>query len=132
MLAKLFAGRSQRRRPLDALAYRMRHEDDVSIMVSGRERLQARCEELKFQTGNRATTLATMKRHQLVRGGIWAERETVGQLRLALRELRHEEEELQPVRKKLLPPGWRYQVEEIKELATDEEALIRDMLRWCE
>ena len=82
-----------------------------------------------------------MKKHQLVEAAV-AERETVGQLRLALRELRHEEEELQPGRKKLLPPGWkRYRVEEIKELALErnmstsgndgkplvKEALIRDM-----
>ena len=33
---ELFSGPGQRRRPLDALAHRMRHEDDVSIMVSGR------------------------------------------------------------------------------------------------
>ena len=30
---ELFPGRRQRRRPLDALAYRMRHEDDVSIIL---------------------------------------------------------------------------------------------------
>ena len=87
-----------------------------------------------------------MKKHQLVEAAV-AERETVGQLRIALRELRHEEEELQPGRKKLLPPGWkRYRVEEIKELALErnmstsgpdgkplvKEALIRDLLRWCE
>ena len=76
-----------------------------------------------------------------------AERGTVGQLRLALRELRQEEEELQPERKKLLPPGWKsFRTEEIKELAMEQnipicgpngkpqvkEALIRDLLRWCE
>ena len=33
---KCGSGRRQRRRLLDALAYRMRREDDVSIMVSGR------------------------------------------------------------------------------------------------
>ena len=96
-----------------------------------------------------------MRKHQLVEAAVtellwsrdWAERETVGQLRLALRELRHEEEELQPERKKLLLRGWkRFRVEEIKELAMErnisiygpdgkpqvKEALIRDMLRWCE
>ena len=55
---------------------------------------------------------------ELVRSRDRAERETVGQLRMALRELRQEEEELQPERKKLLPPGWkRFRAAEIKELA---------------
>ena len=88
-----------------------------------RERLDARCEELESQTGNRPITLATMRKHQLVEAAVtellWsrdsAERETVGQLRLALRELRQGEEELQPERKKLLPLDWkRFRAEEIK------------------
>ena len=62
-----------------------------------------------------------MRKHQLV---LWsrdrAERETVGQLRLALRELRQEEEEPQPERTRLLPLGWkRFPVAEIKELAME-------------
>ena len=76
-----------------------------------------------------------------------AERETVGQLRLALREHRQEKEELQPERNKLLPLDWkRFRAEEIKELAMErdipicgpngkhqvKEALIRDLLCWCE
>ena len=96
-----------------------------------------------------------MRNHQLIEATVtqllWsrhkAERETVGQLRLALRELRQEEEELQPERKRLLPPGWkRIRAEEIKELAMERNipiggptgkpqvkvALIRDLLRWCE
>ena len=68
------------------------------------------------------------KKHQLVESAVtelfwsrdWAERETVGQLRLALRELRHEEEDLQPERKKILPLGWkRFRVKEIKELGME-------------
>ena len=69
-----------------------------------------------------------MRKHELVEAAVtellWsrnrAERETVRQLRLALQELRYEEEELRPGRKKLLPPGWkRDRVEEIKELAVE-------------
>ena len=69
-----------------------------------------------------------MKKHHLVEAAVtelfwsrdWPEHETVGQPRLALRELRHEEEELQPGRKKPLPPSWkRYRVEEIKDLAIE-------------
>ena len=71
----------------------------------------------------------------------------MGQLRLALREVRREEEERQPERKRLLPPDWkRFRTQEIKELAMEriipvcgpdgkakaKEALIRDLLRWCE
>ena len=48
------------------------------------------------------------------------ERETVGQLRLSMRELRQEEEELQPEPKKLLPLSWkRFRAEEIKELVME-------------
>ena len=44
----------------------------------------------------------------------------MGPFRLALRELRQEEVELQPERKKLLPLGWkRFRAEEIKELAME-------------
>ena len=51
-----------------------------------RERLEARCEELKPQPSNRPLTLATMRMHQLVQAAVtellWsrsrAERETVG------------------------------------------------------
>ena len=68
----------------------------LAVQILVRERLEARCEELKSQTGNRPTTSATMRKHQLVEAAVtellWsmdrAERETVGQLRLALRELR--------------------------------------------
>ena len=74
-------------------------------------------------------------------------RETVGHLRLALREIRREEEELQPERRRRLPPNWkRFRAEEVKELVivqnilvcgTDgkgkvKEELIRDVLRWEE
>ena len=78
-----------------------------------RERLEARCEELKSQTGNRPVTLSAMRKHQLVDAAVtqllWsrdgAERETVGQLRLALQEPPQEEEELQPERKRPLLQG---------------------------
>ena len=113
-----------------------------------RERLEARCEELKFQTGNRPTTLATMKKHQLVEAAVtelfWsrdrAERETVGQLRLALRN--------SATRRKNFSPGGRIYCHsagrdsESKRsknwLQTGtspplvQDALIRDLLRWCE
>ena len=95
-----------------------------------------------------------MRKHQSAEAAVtellWsrdrAERETVGQLRLAVREFGQEEEKLQPERKKLLPPGWqRFRAEEIKELAMErnipicepngkpqvKETLIRDLLRWC-
>ena len=83
----------------------------LAVQILVRERLEARYEELKSQTGNRPSTLAIMRKHQLVEAAVTelfcsrdrAERETVGQLRLALRELLYEEEELQPERKKLLP-----------------------------
>ena len=128
----------------------------MAVQILVRERLEARCEELRSQTSNRPPiTMTTMRKHQLVEAAVtellWsrdrAERETVGQVRLALRELRRQEEELQPERKKLLPPGWkRIRAEEIKELALErnismtgpdgkrqvKEALIRDLLRWCE
>ena len=110
-----------------------------------RKRLEARCEG-RVEASNRQQTNHS-GHHEKARVGSLAERETVGQLRLALRELRFEEEELQPVRKKLLPLGWkRYRVEEIKGLAVErnistsgpdgkplvKEALIRDLLRRCE
>ena len=124
----------------------------LAVQISVRERLEALCEKLKSQTDNGPVTLATMRKHQLVEAApLWsrdrAEQETVGQLRLALRELRQEKEELQPERKRLLPHGWkRFQADEIKELAMErnipvcgpdgktkvKEALIRDLLRWCE
>ena len=84
----------------------------LAVQILVRERLEALCEGLKSQTDNGPVTLATMRKHQLVEAAVtqllWsrdrAERETVGQLRLALRELRQEEEELlQPERKRLLP-----------------------------
>ena len=83
----------------------------MKVMLRSRERLEARCELLKHQTGNRPIALATIRNHQLVEAAVtkllWsrdrAERETVRQLRLALRELRQEEEELQPRRKKPAP-----------------------------
>ena len=127
----------------------------LAVHILVRERLEALCEELKSQTGNGPVTLATTRKHQLVEAAVtqllWsrdrAERETVGQLRLALRELRQEEEELQPERKRLLPHTWkRFRAEEINELAMErnipvrgpdgqakvKDALIRDLLRWCE
>ena len=127
----------------------------LEVQISLRERLEALCEELKFQTDNGPVTLATMRKHKLAEAAVtqllWsrgrAERETVGQLRLALREPRKQEEELQPERKRLLPHGWKsVRAEEIKELAMErnipvcgpdgktkvKEALIRDLLRWCE
>ena len=127
----------------------------VAVQIFVRERLEARCGKLEPQTGNRPITLAKMRKHQLVEAAVtkllWnrdrAERETVGQLRLALRELRQEVEELQPERKKILPPGWkRFRAGNIKELALElnipicgpngkpqvKEALIRDLMRWCE
>ena len=124
----------------------------LAVQVLVRERLEARYEELKLEAGNRPIALASMRKHQLVQAAgtklLWsrerAERETVGQLRLPLRELRQEEEELQLERKKLLPLGWkRLRAEEMKELAMERnipicgpngkpqvnEALIRDLLR---
>ena len=82
----------------------------LEIQNFERERFEGMCEELKSQTGNRQITLATMREHQLVAAAVtkllWsrdrAELETVGQLRLALRDLRQEEEELQPERKNTL------------------------------
>ena len=71
----------------------------------------------------------------------------MGQLRLALWELRQEEEELQPERKRLPPTGWKkLRVDETKDLAMErnilnrgsvgkakvKEALSRDLLFWCE
>ena len=105
----------------------------LAVQVLVRERLEARCEELKLQTGNRPIALATMRKHQLVEAAVtkllWsrdrAERETVEQLRLALREPQQEEAELQPQRKKLLPPGRkRFRAEEIKELAVERNTPI--------
>ena len=57
----------------------------LAVQILVRERLEARCEELKFQTGNRSITLATMRKHELVETAVtellWsknrAERETV-------------------------------------------------------
>ena len=100
-----------------------------------RERLEARCEELKSQASNRPISLATIRKNQLVEAAVtellWsrdrAERETLGQLRPALRELRHEEEELQPERKKLLPLGWkRFRAEEIKEVSMERNIHISE------
>ena len=107
---ELLPVRRWKRRPVDGLAKRMCYDGGVSLMVWQsrflvRARLEARCEELMSQTGNRPVTLSTMRK-QLVDAAVtqllWsrdgAERETVGQLRLALREPRQEEEELQPER----------------------------------
>ena len=61
-----------------------------------------------------------MQRQSCCGPGDGEELETVGQVRLVLREVRREEEELQPERKKLLPPGWkRFRAEEMKELALE-------------
>ena len=102
-----------------------------SLITILTQRLEARCGELKSQTGNRPITLASTKKYQLVEAAVtellWsrdtAERETVEQLRLARQELR-QEEELQP---------------EIKEPAMErnipigkpqvKEAFIRDLMR---
>ena len=96
----------------------MCHDGGVSIVVSGspdfgvRERLEARCEALKSQT----VTLVEATVTQLLLSRDRVERETVGQLRPALRELRREDEP-QPERKRRLPPDWkRFRAEEIKEL----------------
>ena len=66
----------------------------LAVQILVRERLEARCEELKSQTGNRPITLATMRKHHLVEAAVTelllfrdrAERDTVRQLRLALAE----------------------------------------------
>ena len=112
----------------------------LAVQILVRERLKALCKELKSQTGNGPVTLVTMRKHQLVEAALlWsrdrAERETVGQLRLALRELRQEEEELQPERKRLLPHGWKSFRAEVcgpDGKTKVKEALIRDLLRLCE
>ena len=67
----------------------------MAVKILMRERLEARCEEWRSQTRNRPPiTMTTMRKHQLVESAVpellWsrdrAERETVGQVRLALRE----------------------------------------------
>ena len=89
--------------------HRMRHEDDVSIMVSGSpdfgER-RTRGEVRRVEVSNRQQTdySGHHEKAPVGRGGgdrtvvvrDRDERETVGQLRLALRESRCEEEELNP------------------------------------
>ena len=149
-----------RRRLVHAVAHRMRFEDDVSIMVYGRpdpSERKTRSDVRRVEVSNQQQTTNYNDHHEKASVGRgcsdravsrdMAERETVGQVRSALRELRRQEEELQPERKKLLPPGWkRIRAEEIKELALErnismtgpdgkrqvKEALIRDLLRWCE
>ena len=69
------------------------------------------------------------------------------QREILLRFLQATQRDLLPERKKILPPGWkRFRAEEIEELALErnipicgpngkpqvKEALIRDLLRWCE
>ena len=68
---ELLPVRRWRRRPAHALAHRMRYEDDVSVMVSGRPDFGERKtrSELKSQTSSRPSiTLTTMRKHQLVEG----------------------------------------------------------------
>ena len=89
-------------------------ECSMKVMLRSRERLEARCEELKLQTSN---YFGNHDKAPVGRGGSDKAFVVQGELRMALRQLRQEEEELQPGRKKLLPPGWkRFRVEEIKDL----------------
>ena len=106
----------------------------LAVQILVRERLEARCEELEFQTGNRPTTLATMKKHKLVEAAMtelfWSTGPSARQWAISFAGT----------------PPRRYRVEEIKELAVErnistsgpdgkplvKEALIRDLLRWCE
>ena len=87
-----------KRQPVDALANRMTmvfRSWFLAVQILVRERLDALGEELKSPTGNRPVTLATVRKHQLVEATVTqlsrsrdrAGRETVGQRRLALREL---------------------------------------------
>ena len=125
---KLFLRRTWRRRPVEALAHRVRHEDDVSIMVSeGRDfgERKIRGEVRRVDVSNRQQTNYYGHQAPVGRGG--GDRAVVvqgpGRTRdsgTALWQLRHEEDELQHERKKLLPLGWeRFRVEEIKELAME-------------
>ena len=119
----------------------------LAVQILVRERLGALCEEFEVPNRQQASDLRNHEKAP-VEGAVpqllWsrdrAEREMVGHLRLALRELRREEEEQ---RKRLLPPGWkRFRAEEIKEVVMErsvpvggpdgktkvKEALIRDLL----
>ena len=42
----------------------------LAVRILVRERLEARCELLRSQTGNRPTTLATVRKHQLVEAAV--------------------------------------------------------------
>ena len=114
----------------------------LAVQILVRERLKARCEELKSQTSNRPITLATTRKHQLVEAAVtellwsrdWAERDTVGRNSASRRK------NFSPSAGNCFHLAGRFRVEEIKELALERNisisgpdgALIQDLLRWCE
>ena len=142
--------------PFEGVMIVMFRSWSLAVQILARERLEALCGELKFQTGNRPVTLATMRKHQLVEAAVtqllWsrerAERETVGELRLAFAgtptrggrvSARAKEtatsrlEKVSSRRIKGLGDGTEHpSLVGPDGKAKVKEALIRELLRWCE
>ena len=134
---ELFLGRRRRRRHVDALAHRMRHEGDISIMVSGRpdfgER-KTRGEVRRVEVSNRQQTNQSDHHEKAPVGRGGGDRVVVVQGSGRARDsgtapISSARTPLQrgrtSARAKLLPPGWkRFRFEEINELAMERNISI--------